>query len=160
MNGELKYLRIPQGKIYEVHDVFTRIDEELAEIIRGLDMIIDALYTVPRRPIYREIISQPAAPGTQEIRNILVTPRVRSIDTFDVDAPPDTFKKVNIYGDAIIITPEDDILVTGKPNAPGFPLYSGTYMFLSRTDELEHIYIKSNTGSTVKVHFMMMEVMG
>jgi len=41
---KLKYLSIPEDRpVLDARDRFTRIDEELAEIIRGLDIIIDKL---------------------------------------------------------------------------------------------------------------------
>jgi len=39
---DLKYLRIPKGRIYEAPDWFSRVDEELEQVIRGLDLVLKA----------------------------------------------------------------------------------------------------------------------
>ena len=192
--SELRHLRVPSGRIYELHDVFTRIDEELAEIIKGLDQIITLLHEIiklmaaqqPTLARAREVIvyrpapqpqqpQQPApapvippvtpAPTQETIREVvtervLLLPGVTSISTYDAVAQPDRYREVRLYGRTVVVTPDDDILVAGRPDAPGFPLRAGVYMVINRAEELTSVYIKSAVNTPVTVHFMILQVEG
>jgi len=153
----LKYLRIPESRIYEISDVFTRIDELLVQVVTGLDMVIDLLYNIAQRYGYQEISITPTAQPVRRVENPLFISGVKDIDTVVVDAPATDYKKIDLYGNGAVITADDKILIAGKPNAPGFPLYGNTYIMITRSPDLSCIYIKSGTGSAVKTYIMFLK---
>lgn len=167
--SKVPQLSVPKHKVYEIPDIFTRIDEELAEIIKGLNIIITQLHAILTRMGERVVIQQqtptpvfyqpPSMPQFQQ-KAVEIFERIERIDTFKLEASPDEYKDINLYGDVIVITPEDTILLSGRPDAPGIPVYPGVYMTFKKSEKLNRIYIKSNTGSTVNVYFMVLTLEG
>lgn len=164
MSLKLKYLKIPEHKVYQLHDVFTRIDEELAEIIRGLDMLIDLLYRgtvpgkmrLPSQPVYAQPVPQP----TTAVSQIVSLPAKVDIITNSVIEVDETeYKRYRLTGDLTIINSDDDVYYTKRPDMPGFPLRGGVYLVISRSDDLSEIYFKAVTGTT-KVYIQELRITG
>lgn len=149
-------LKVPAHRIYQAEDLFTRMDEELAEIIKGLNILINQLQYLLQLLTY-----QPKKGETRIIeRTIGVSDTIKSFYTVKITVTPDEAKEVKLYGDAVVITPSDTVLVMERPDSPGIPVYSGSYLTIKRTPDLKNIYIKSGVNTTAYVYIMMADLSG
>lgn len=152
-----RYLRPPQRKIYHIDDLFTRIDELMVEMIRGLDLVIQRLdMMLQAMGVTREIIERAQAPPERPVHTgpAIISAGAASMIQTDVFEATPNYKRLELDGDIVIMLPEDNILISGSPTGPGFPVRARTYFSISRTPSLEYVYVKSATGSNVKVYLM------
>jgi len=56
--------------------------------------------------------------------------------------------EVNLHGDVVIITADDDTYYSKVTGMTGFILRSGAYLLIARSEELDRLYFKAVAGST------------
>jgi len=171
---DLKYLRIPKGRIYEAPDWFSRVDEELEQVIRGLDLVaskldtlITALTGMPpdRLREFTQQILQLQTAILQDIQNAVqqwsqmlptqITGNIISIpakvDIYDqgkYSIDDSKWTEINLHGDIVVITADDDIYYSKVTGMTGFILRSGAYLVITRSEKLDKLYFKAVVGST------------
>jgi len=182
---DLKYLRIPKGRIYEASDWFSRVDEELEQVIRGLDLVASKLDTLTTaltgmtperiREYYTQVteiqrdftqqIMQMQSTVIKELKesvqqwmqmlpaqitgNIISIPaKVDIYDQRKYSIDDSKWTEVNLHGDIIVITADDDVYYSKTTGMTGFILRSGAYLVITRSEELDKLYFKAVVGST------------
>jgi hypothetical protein len=157
-----RYLKVPRAKLHELPDLFTRIDEELTEVIYGLDMVIQLLERLVGPAVPRVEVQVPPLPTP----TITVPPRVEKVvaipskavltATLQIQAVEGEWREVKLVGDVVLLTADSDIYVSNRPEV-GFLLTAGAYMSFYRSEAFPSIYIKSSVG-TANVYLAFFEV--
>ena len=164
-----KYLRIPEGKWYEIKDIFTRIDEELVEVIKGLDMIIDILSK--GRPVYTPPTPPPPAPAPPPPPTVKIPTIMAVVDAplekinstmYTVESTKDTKHNLSPYTDIITITAYGDkIYIDFTPIVrETTQLYpSDLFLQLRRSRKYDKLYLRSYS-STATVYITEWRIVG
>jgi len=157
-------LKVPRAKLHELPDMFTRIDEELTEVIYGLDMVIQLLErlvgpAVPRvevqvPPLPTPTITVPTAPRVEKV--VAIPSKATLSATLQIQATEEEWREIKLVGDTVLLTADSDIYVSNRPEM-GFLLTAGAYMSFYRSEAFPSIYVKSATG-TANVYLAFFEV--
>ena len=156
-----RYLKVPRAKLHEVPDMFTRIDEELTEVIYGLDMVIQLLerLVVPRVEVQVPPLPTPTitVPTAHRVEKVVAIPSKATLSaTLQMQATEEEWREVKLVGDVVLLTADSDIYVSNRPEI-GFLLTAGAYMSFYRSETFPSIYVKSSVG-TANVYFAFFEV--
>jgi len=169
---KLKYLSIPEDRpVLDARDRFTRIDEELAEIIRGLDIIIDKLNSlqmpvpVPQTPTIireKEIIERTKPSPVEQIITGVTGSRVQVVPlafhtvptpmllvgkkSYIVDTDKDTVHQINTVTQYVQITIFDsnvyiDLQPVSIGNSMLYPM--GSVIVWARHPNYDYLYFRA-----------------
>ena len=152
-------------------DVFTRIDNQLDEVIKLLKEIRDRLPvaptlapptvptapptvpTVPLPTVVRERYEEVVSP----YRLILMV-RGLPVGSLSFLVTSTEFKKIDLMGDVAILTADDDIYIAHRVDASPFKVFGGVYLVFTRHRRFSEVYVKAVAGSTnVYVWFFRIE---
>ena len=164
---QLKYLRVPKGRLYEFEDWASRVDEELEQIIRGLDMLIDSIsnlsssiqtmiqyvpqYQPTYQPVYQQQVIQNEFPSELKVTgNVIALPAKVDIYDTDIIEVDETkwYEYDNLSGDIIMITADDDVFYAKTTGDDPFPLRGNNYLIFTRYRGLNKLYFRAAIGST------------
>lgn len=164
-------LKIPQQTAL---DIFTRIDEELAQLINGMNIIIDLLRSIdskiaqvgapyipppnitPTPPgEHPPVIPPPEIPPPSPVHPVPVSvvsipAGSKLVYTDSISVSTSNWYELDMDTDMVVIVSSDDILVSPREDQPGFLVQGGVYFALNRSKDFKTLYIKAaNTNTTV-----------
>jgi len=179
VSQEKEYLTVPPRRLIDITDYFTRMDEELAVIIKGLNMLLyrlDLLLEVVER-IGERIAPPEVAPPPPEVPppptppippptpptipqvTISLPYRVKLRRTMSVTLQSTKeVKEIMLFNDVFLLLADEDIYIAETSGADGVRWPAGYCMVVNRSAEFDRIYIRPVEAVPVKVYFMFFDV--
>ena len=162
-------MTVPPRRLVEITDYFTRMDEELAVIIKGLNMLLnrlDSLLEVVERisaaivpPEVAPPPTIPPAPPPIPRTTVLLPYRVkpRRTTTITLQRAGDVME-ITLLGDVFLLLADEDIYIAESPGADGIRWPAGYCMVVNRSAEFDRIYVRPAEATPANVYFMFFDV--